>query len=98
MQHMVIFLGAHFKCDELVVGRAWRRLASRNEIGSRSAHGILYQIRDEEGEDQRYDPAQYRDVRFVAARLEDKGPGYDYAERDSTGVYEEPGFGGKSVL
>lgn len=74
MQHMVVLFGAHFPRNELVCGGPWLGLASRDEIWSWSAHGVLNNIRDEQGQDHAYEPAEDCDVGFVSTRAEEDGP------------------------
>lgn len=90
VEHVVVCLGAHFKRDELVRGRAGRGLAARDEVGSWPSDSVFDDVGYEEREQHADEPAEDGDVRFMCARTEDEGPGGEDAEGDCAGVDEEP--------
>jgi hypothetical protein len=90
MQGMVICLGADFECNQLVIRCAWRRLASRNEIGSWSADGVLHKVGNEKREQKGNEPSQDCYVRFVTAGPEDESPYDEGAEWYCACVDKEP--------
>jgi hypothetical protein len=90
---VVVFLGAHFERNELVCRCAGRGLTSRDEVWSWSTHSVFDYVGDEEREDHAYEPSEYGDVCFVGAGADEDGPKDQYAERDGTGVDEEPCLG-----
>ena len=92
VEYVVVLLGADFKGDELVRGRARPGLASRDQIGAWSPDGVFDDIGYEEGEDHAYEPAEDRDVGFVRARAHQDGPEHQRAQRHSASVYEQPGY------
>jgi hypothetical protein len=90
MQYMVVLFGADFKRNELMRWCAWRRLASRDEIGSWSPDSVLDDVGNEQRKDHAYEPAQNCDVCFVCARTEDESPKDQGAEGHCAGIDEEP--------
>jgi hypothetical protein len=94
MQHMVILLGAHFECNELVCRRAWCGFTSCDEVGAWASDGVLDDVGYEQGQDHADEPAEDCDVGFMCARAEEEGPEHEGAEREGAGVDEEPCWGG----
>ena len=90
VQNMVVCLGADLECDELMGGRAGRRLASRNEIWAGAPNGILDHIGDEAGENHADHEAKYCNVRLVRPRTNDKRPCDEHSEGDKARIYEKP--------
>jgi hypothetical protein len=80
-----------------MIRRSFIRLTPRNKIWPRPSHSILYEIGDEEREDKAYEPAEDRDVRFMAAWLKNQGPCDEEAKGNATCVDEEPDCGVISV-
>ena len=93
MQHMMVFFSANLKRDKLMVWCPWFWFTPRDQIRPRPSHRILDQVRYKKSEDERYEPPEDCDVRFVRSRLEDERPYHEGSQRDAAGIYEEPGDG-----
>jgi len=74
-----------------VIWGAGLGLASCDEIGAGPADCVLDEVGDEQGQDEGYEPAEYRDVGFMSAWLEDEGPCKKSTERHCASVNEKPG-------
>lgn len=74
VQHVVVCLGADFPGDEDICWCSGGRFAAREEVGARSADGVLDHVGQEQRQDHADQPAEQRDVGFVCAGAGHEGP------------------------
>lgn len=88
MQNMMIRLRTDLDRDQSMLWRVFRRLASRDQIRSRSADGVFYGIRKEGRENQADEKSKDGDVNLMRRWLENDGPESVKKKWDHAGVDE----------
>ncbi len=89
MQNVAIGFRTHVNRDQRMCRRSLARFAPREQVWTRSSHGILDDIGNKGCEDKRDCETKEGDVGFVRGRMHEQGE-EDSDDGDAKGIDKEP--------